>query len=188
MSLTTLDEHCALVVVDLQGGVRGLPYTHPVQEVIDRSASLARAFRERGLPVVVTVADSSHARPRRTDAGFAAPRALPEDWNVPVEELAVSEGDHLITKATWGSFAGTDLEGFLRSREVTQVVVTGVATGFGVESTARGAADRGLEVVVVTDAVTDMDAAVHECSVTRIFPRLGECATTDEVLAAIARR
>ncbi|WP_248794586.1 isochorismatase family protein [Pseudomonas sp. MWU13-2105] len=53
MALTTLDPNTALVVVDLQKGIVGLPVSHPIGEVIERARTLADAFRERGLPVVL---------------------------------------------------------------------------------------------------------------------------------------
>ena len=67
-------------------------------------------------------------------------------------------------------------------RGVTQVVLTGVATSAGVESTARSAYDLGYNVTLVVDAMTDRDADAHRHSVEKIFPRLGETATTDDVL------
>ena len=70
----------------------------------------------------------------------------------------------------------------LRQRGVTQVVLTGVATVRGVESTARSAYDLGYNVTLVVDAMTDRDADAHHHSVEKIFPRLGETATTDDVL------
>jgi nicotinamidase-related amidase len=70
----------------------------------------------------------------------------------------------------------------LRQRGVTQVFLTGVATSLGVESTARSAYDHGYNVVLVVDAMTDRDADAHRHSVEKILPRLGETATTDDVL------
>jgi nicotinamidase-related amidase len=81
-----------------------------------------------------------------------------------------------------GAFHGTTLDAHLRDLGVTQVVVTGVATTVGVEGTARAAHEHGYHVVLATDAMTDRDADAHHNSVTRIFPRLGETATTAEIL------
>ena len=67
MPVTKLDDTCALIVIDLQKGVVGLPTVHPISEIVDRSARLARAFRERGLPVVLV--NVSGRAPGRTDAG-----------------------------------------------------------------------------------------------------------------------
>jgi nicotinamidase-related amidase len=68
---------------------------------------------------------------------------------------------------------------------VTQVVLVGIATSIGVESTARYASELGLNVTLVVDAMTDMNADAHTNSITRIFPRLGETGTTQEVLALL---
>ena len=96
--------------------------------------------------------------------------------------------DHIVTKQRWGAFHGTDLNDFLRQHGVTQVVLTGVATSIGVESTARSAYDLGYHVTLVVDAMTDRDAAAHQHSVEKIFPRLGETATTNDVLKLVTPR
>jgi nicotinamidase-related amidase len=179
MALTKLDDTSALIVVDLQKGIAGLPAVHPVGEIIDRCAQLARAFRERALPVVLV--NVSGRAPGRTDAGV--PRFSPAaDWSELVPELEPRPGDYIVTKQRWGAFLGTALDDYLRGRGVTQVVLTGVATTAGVESTARSAYDLGYHVTLVVDAMTDRDAAAHEHSVDKIFPRLGETATAGEVL------
>ena len=94
-------------------------------------------------------------------------------------------GDAVVTKHNWGAFHGTDLDVQLRRRGVTQIVLTGIATSIGVESTARAAYEHGYHVTVVTDAVGDRSLEAHENSVSHIFPRLGETGTTDEVLALL---
>lgn len=68
---------------------------------------------------------------------------------------------------------------------MTQVVLAGIATSIGVESTARAAHEHGYNVVLVTDAMTDRDPDAHEHSIGKIFPRLGETATTSEVLTML---
>jgi nicotinamidase-related amidase len=70
----------------------------------------------------------------------------------------------------------------LHQRGVTQIVLTGVATSAGVESTARSAHDLGYHVTLVVDAMTDRDSASHTHCVEKIFPRLGETAKTEDVL------
>jgi nicotinamidase-related amidase len=179
MPLTKLDDTCALIVIDLQKGIVGLPTVHPVREIIDRSAQLARAFRERGLPVVLV--NVSGMAPGRTDAGRPT-FSFPADWTELVPELDRQPGDHVVTKQRWGAFLGTDLDDHLRRRGATQVVLTGVATSIGVESTARSAYDLGYHVALVVDAMTDRDADAHRHGVEKIFPRLGETANTDDVL------
>jgi nicotinamidase-related amidase len=180
--LTTLDPTPALVVIDLQRGIVGLPTAHPSGEVVARAARLAAAFRRAALPVVLV--NVTGGAPGRTDAG---PRGgdRPPDWAELVDELAPGPGDLLVTKERWGAFSEPALDRELRARGVTQVVIAGIATSIGVESTARSAHELGYHVVLTTDAMTDMDPAAHENSVARIFPRLGETATTDEILAML---
>jgi nicotinamidase-related amidase len=179
MPLTKLDSTAALVVIDLQKGIVGLPTVHPVGEIIARTAQLARAFRERGLPVVLV--NVTGRAPGRTDAG--APKfSFPADWSELVPELQQHPEDRLVSKQRWGAFIGTSLDEDLRQRGVTQIFLTGVATSAGVESTARSAYDYGYNVVLVGDAMTDRSEEAHCHCVEKIFPRLGETETTGNVL------
>ncbi|BDZ51559.1 hydrolase [Frondihabitans sucicola] len=186
MTLSTLDPTTALIVVDLQNSVTTIPVApHSADVVVENSRRLLDAFRARGLPVVLVNVDGR--APGRTEgaprpAASAEPPADPTGF---VARLDRRESDHVVTKRTWGAFTRTDLETHLRSLGVTQVVVTGIATTAGVESTARQAHEAGFHVALATDAMTDMSAEAHENSVTRIFPRLGETGTTDEILALL---
>ncbi len=148
-------------------------------EIVSRAAQLARAFRERDLPVVLV--DVAGRAPGRTDAGI--PKfSFPPDWMELVPELKQQPSDILITKQRVGAFLGTSLNDTLRQRGVTQVFLAGVATASGVEATARSAYDLGYNVVFVVDAMTDMNADAHRHSVETTFPRLGETDTTENVL------
>jgi nicotinamidase-related amidase len=179
MPLTRLDTIPALIVIDLQKGSVGLPTVHPTAEIVDRSAQLARAFRDRGMPVVLV--NVTGAAPGRTD--IARPKFLfPDDWTELVSELEQHPGDHVVSKQRVGAFIGTSLEEYLRQRAVTQVVLTGVVTSGGVEATARSAYDYGCHVVTVVDAMTDRDADAHRHSVERIFPRISGTDTANSVL------
>lgn len=179
MPLTTLDAVAALVVIDLQKGIAGLQTVHPAAEIIERSARLARFFRERGLPVVLV--NVTGRAPGRTDAARPA-LSFPPDFAEIVPGLGPQPSDILVTKQRVGAFLGTSLDEALRSRGVTQVFLTGIATSGGVEATARSAYDLGYNVVFVTDAITDRDAEAHHYSSEKVFPRLGEMDTTDGVL------
>ena len=191
MPITTVDDRTALVVIDLQRGIAAMPtQPHASADIIERSARLAGAFREHGLPVVLVRVsfrpDGSDAPPGRTEAGAGASR--PEGWDVIVDELAGHDEDIVVTKRNWGAFHGTDLDVQLRRRGVTQIVLTGIATSMGVESTARAAYEHGYHVTLAVDAMGDRSQEAHQGSVERIFPRLGETGTTDDVLAALAAR
>lgn len=185
MALSQLDDHAALIVIDLQKGILNYPTIHPVPEIVARAAELARAFRTRGLPVVLVNVTAS--APGRTQSGPPAV-SRPPDWAELVPELERSPSDIVITKQRWGAFTGTALDAELRRRGVTQVFVTGVSTSAGVESTARSAHEHGYHVVLVTDAMTDRDPDTHRHSIDKIFPRIGEAATTAEVLQRLTAR
>ncbi|MFL9920004.1 isochorismatase family protein [Paraburkholderia fungorum] len=179
MAVTTLDAKTALLIIDLQRGIVALPTAHPTAEVVTHSASLADAFRRHGLPVVlVNVAGGAPGRAEqaRHNGDF------PADFAELVPEVNQQPSDHLVTKRTWGAFTNTDLEAYLRKQGVTQVVLVGVATSIGVESTARFAHELGFNVSFAVDAMTDLNADAHTNSIARIFPRLGETGTTQDVL------
>lgn len=181
MPLTKLDEKPALIVIDLQKGILALPTAHPSHNITDRSAVLARAFRLRGYPVIlVNVAGGA---PGRTDQRHSF--NPPADWTELAPELGRHPRDHVVTKLRWGAFHETGLHQHLNGLGVTQVVLCGIATSIGVESTARYAYEHGYHVVLVEDAMTDLDAEAHHHSVRRIFPKLGEVTHMGELLKAL---
>ena len=191
MPVTTLDPRTALVVIDLQKGIVAadtVPY--PTAEVVARAAQLADAFHAHDLPVVLVrvsrSADGGDAVPGRTETQRAA-RVPPQGWDAIVDELAGHPNDLLVTKRNWGAFYGTDLDLKLRRRGVTQIVLCGIATSIGVESTARAAYEHGYHLTLAVDAMADRHEAAHANSVQRIFPRLGETGTTAEILELLAK-
>jgi nicotinamidase-related amidase len=173
----------ALIVLDLQVATQGLPAVpNATPDIVSRSARLADGFRAKGLPVIwVTVGGGAKGRTQQQ----APTPELPENWSDLLPELGAQPTDHTLTKYAWGAFHDDRLEKLLAGLGVEQVVLTGVTTSFAVESTARAASERNYHVVVVTDAIGDMDAAAHENSVQRIFPNLGELGTTEDVLGKL---
>jgi nicotinamidase-related amidase len=182
MAVTTLDDSSALLVIDLQEGIVSLPTVEPAPAVVERAAELAAAFRAAGRPVVlVNVAGGA---PGRNELPKSSRTPAP-NWTDLVAQLGAVDGDHLVTKKTWGSFTGTDLHDYLQQAGITQVVLAGIATSIGVESTARSAYELGYHVTLVTDAMTDLDAEAHRNSVERVFPKLGETGSSSDVLALL---
>jgi nicotinamidase-related amidase len=178
MTLTSIDPTSALVVIDLQ---KGIVSAHNAPGMVKQAARLAAEFRRHDLPVVLV--NVTGRAPGRTDAG-QPPRttALPPGWADLIDELDVQPTDHLITKRRRSAFHDTGLDTLLRDLGVTQIVLAGISTSAGVESTARSASDYGYHVVLATDAMSDPDAESHRHSVERVFPKLGETATTAEVV------
>lgn len=189
MPVTALDPRTALVVIDLQKGIMGVPSIHPIAGVVEKTARLAEAFRAKSLPVVfVTVCfapDGADQLKLRTEQPGRMKMPPPPDFAELVPELGAKPDDVRVVKRNWGAFYGNDLDLQLRRRHITGIVLTGVATSIGVESTARAAHEHGYNVTFAVDAMTDLDATPHEISLTRIFPRLGETDTTEKILSML---
>jgi nicotinamidase-related amidase len=179
----------ALVLIDLQRGVTARQLApRSAAEVIRTSAKLAAEFRQRGALVVlvhVTFApDGADAPPRDVDEPFPQQKP-PAGWDQFVDEMTPQPGDLVITKRQWGAFYGTDLDLQLRRRGRDTIVIGGIATNFGVESTARDAWERGYRLLFVEDAMASMSAEDHGFAINRIFPRLGHVRSAAQVLAAV---
>ena len=186
MPLTILDPNTALIVIDLQKGIVSGNFATSIGEVIDRTRALIDVFRAKNLPVVlVNVAGRA---PGRTEQGPRSDMSFPDGWTDFLPQLDRQSSDIVVTKRSWDAFATTDLEGQLKARGVTQVVVTGVATSVGVEATARQAYEQGFHVTLALDAMTDIREEAHEYSIRNIFPRLGETGSTQEIIALLERR
>jgi nicotinamidase-related amidase len=184
MALTTLDPDTALIVVDLQKGIASSPFIHHIGEMVDRACAPISAFREHRLPVVhVNVAVRA---PGRTEQGPRHNGAFPEGWTDLIPELDQQSSDIPVTKRTWGACASTDLEQRLKSLGATRVVVTGVATGNGVEATARQAYEQGFNVTLAIDAMSDARAEAH--STRNVFPKLGETGTRRKFIELLGTR
>jgi nicotinamidase-related amidase len=185
MPSTELDRTTALVLIDLQ---KGIVTRVPSASVLANAASLAAAFRAAKLPVILVNVDFSRDRADmlqlRSDAS-APIGEVPPDFGELAGELDAQPGDLRITKRQWGAFYGTDLDLQLRRRRVEGIVLGGIATSIGVESTARAAMEHGYNVTFAVDAMADMKDVAHAHSVEHIFPRIGQVRTTQEILAAL---
>jgi nicotinamidase-related amidase len=187
---TTLDPATALVLIDLQHGITSLPTAHPSEAIVDRCARLADAFRANDKLVIATkvtfAGDGGDVIKTRTAESPTDLKPAP-DYGELRTEVGLSNGDIVVTKHGWSAFYGTELDLELRRRRVTGIVLAGISTSIGVESTARAANERGYELTIVTDAITDTDEGAHVNSLKAIFPRIAELATTEEVLTSLGR-
>jgi nicotinamidase-related amidase len=192
MNELNLDPRCtAIVVIDLQKGIvamaAGAP--HPTPSVVANCVNLLSACRRAGAhPVLVHVGGSPSGADLLhpvADEPMRGTAALPPDWSDLLPELGSSPSDTVILKRQWGAFYGTDLDLQLRRRGLTTIILCGIATEFGVESTARDAYERGYELVFAEDAMTGRTAESHANAITRIFPRLGRVRRTEEIVAAL---
>ncbi len=174
----------ALVLIDLQKGIVSMPSApRPTTEVIQTATDLASRFRAARAPVVLVnvayAADFGDALRQPVDQ----PRplsTLPAGWTDLVDGLAHST-DILVTKHQWGAFHGTDLDDQLRRRGITTIVLGGVSTNFGVESTARQGWERGYAIVIAEEATASSTAEMHAFSIEKILPRISRVAKAADI-------
>ena len=191
MNNTLIDRSkTALVVIDLQKGIVGrqtAPYASDI--VVKNTAAIAEAFRKNGMPVfLVRVAfslDGKDALRPVVDAPWPA-QTPPPGWADIVPEVGPKPGDFVITKHQWGAFYGTELDLEFRRRGITTIVMCGIATNIGVESTARFAYEYGYNQVFAEDAMAALSAEEHALTVTKIFPRIGLVRKTGDILADLS--
>ncbi|MBB6730415.1 hydrolase [Cohnella zeiphila] len=179
-------EKTALVVIDLQKGIVGYdtkPYA--ATDVVNRAASLAGAFREKGAFVVLVRVSSKDGKDMlhpKLDQQPPQPSARPADWAEIVSEIGAKDSDLLLTKRQWGAFHGTELDLQLRRRGIDTIVLCGIATGIGVDTTAREAFQLGYNQVFAEDAMSGITEEEHNYVVKTILPRIGRVRTTEQIL------
>lgn len=188
-------QRTALVLIDMQNDVvKGrLPLTQEQQQVMDNCARLLKAARQKGIEVFMVKVDRrpDMADNRQTPILGSEPRPAPSRMvegtygNQIVDELKPEPSDFIISKRRVSAFEGTHLDLMLRSHGIDTLILGGVATNWGVESTARSASDRDYKLLVVSDCCYSFKPDHHNFAVTTIFPFLGLVATTNELLKLI---
>lgn len=199
----------ALVIIDMQyvdahrdyGLGEALKQSHPevwdryfglVEEVVTPNCStLLELFRNLGeLVIHVTygpeLPDGSDLVPIRR-RGIKPPGLHPVGSFVHkiLPPLEPREGELVINKTSRSVFNSTAIETVLRNVGVETVIVVGVTTSSCVETTARDAADRGFQTVVVEDAVGELDEDSHNATLRQIAMRFGRVWTTEQVIAEL---
>lgn len=188
MPITGLDERTALVLIDLQRGISGLLGPEALAGPLAAAVELTTAFRARSLPVVLVRVNFSPdgADAPRNRTGVSRPTGRPPaDWTQPMPELDAQPTDLVVIKHQPGAFYGTDLDLQLRRRGITGIVLGGVATSLGVESTGRAGYDHGYNITFASDAMADFNPGAHEHSVNVTFPLFGEVDTTSAIISAL---
>ena len=178
----------ALVLIDLQNAVVGMnTVPHTAAQVVENSRKLADAFRVHSAPVVYVRVDLNDFMKLPVDQPHnMGDKPLPPVASEIAASAGFQPGDILITKRHWGAFSGTDLEQQLKNRGIDTVVLTGISTNVGVESTARQGTGLGFAFVLVEDACSAQDAEQHRYAFEEIFPRLTRVRSTEEVLTSLA--
>jgi len=188
MSLDLDPKKTALVAIDLQKGIVSMPaQPHAAADVISRTRQIAERLRAKGGVCVYVHVDMANFLQLPTDQPMRPPNVPPPppDASELVPEAGYQPSDILITKRHWGAFAGTDLELQLKQRNVTTILLTGISTNIGVESTARQGTGLGFAFIIVEDACSAREEPQHRWSFDQTFPRLARVRKTEEVLEAL---
>ena len=190
MSALELDpRRTAIVVNDLQKINTRLPGAPlPRETVVANVVRLLVAGRQAGAQPILIHAGGVDGIDRLSPTTDQPTRPVvprPADWSDLLPELNRQPGDVVILKRQWGAFYGTDLDLQLRRRRLETIIICGIATEHGVESTARDAFERGFELVFAADAMTGIHAECHTNSISRIFPHMGRVRATDEIIVAL---
>jgi nicotinamidase-related amidase len=183
-------EKTALVVIDLQSGIANSsrpcsPYT--CGQVVQNASNLINKFTEKGAFVVlvrVSSIDGKDMVKPNTDSK-TNPMQYPEGWDSLVPEIANTKNAHIITKRQWGAFYGTDLDLQLRRRGIDTIVLCGISTSIGVDTTAREAYQHGYNQIFVEDTMTASTKEEHEYVCKNIFPRIGKIRTCEEITLSL---
>lgn len=189
--MLTLDPRTtAFVLIDGQKGILSLPLQpHSAETVIANAVRIATVCKEAGgifARVRVSFSQGYEDKPRGlTDTPMVLPERLPEDWDEIPAPLAAVEAEVSVVKRQWSAFHGTELDLQLRRRGIETIVIGGVATSFGVESTARDGWQNNYSVVVAEDACSSMVPEIHAVSIAKTLPRVSRVRSTEEIVAAL---
>jgi nicotinamidase-related amidase len=181
-------EKSALVLIDLQNGIAGRelsPYAS--EEVIQNASKLVKAFSDKGAFIVlvrVSTIDGKDMVKPKTDLK-AAGMKYPEGWDNLVPEIADTKNAHIVTKRQWGAFYGTDLDLQLRRRGIDTIILGGISTNIGVDTTAREAYQHGYNQIFAEDAMTAITKEEHDYVCKYIFPKIGKIRTTKEIISSL---
>ncbi|WP_186418896.1 isochorismatase family protein [Bosea sp. CS1GBMeth4] len=193
MTLQLDPRKTALVLIDMQKGTLAFPLApYDRATIIASTAALGQAFAAAGaLIATVNVAfapDRSDLPPQAIDQPMMLPPGgFPPDWSELTPEIAALPAAVRVTKRHWSAFYGTELDLQLRRRRIETVVIGGIATNFGVESTARDAWQHGYDVIVAEDASTSVGADLHAFAVTSTLPRVARVRSVSQITAGLTR-
>ena len=190
-ALNLTPNETALVLIDLEHGIVGrdlAPYEG--KEVVEQCVKLAEATRQAGGTVVYVHVLMHEMLHPSVDKPMMPPGTPPPPTQA--SELVPEAGfqpstDILIAKRQWDAFYGTDLQAKLQAKHIKTIIMAGIATNMGVESTARSAFAQGYNVVLAEDAMSSMAKALHKFSIENLFPMLGRVRTTKEIMKALEK-
>ncbi len=201
MALAIDKGHTALLAMDFQndivhenGAFKDFGFAAMVKQndVLAKSARLLGAARRAGVKVIYPVIKYRPGYPERPAnsglfAGTIQANAIVEGtWGAEIHEsVAPQDGEPVVARRGVSAFYGSDLAALLATGGIDTLLLSDVATNFVVEGTAREAADRGYNVVIVGDCCASASQETHDVTLNTTLPLLSTISNLDEVIAAL---
>jgi nicotinamidase-related amidase len=153
-------------------------------EFLENTKKLINSAHKNNIPVFFT---TINPLPERFESAtrklMMKIRKMKMNWSPEGMQLAIAaeKQDIVLPKNTASIFIGTNFELMMRNAGITTLVFTGIATEFGIESSARDASNRGLFSVIAKDAVSSFNKEGHERSLKNMESMFATM-TTEEIL------
>lgn len=146
-----MSDASALLVIDMQAGLlHGPQVPHNKAQLLDHVSYLITSARTQQIPLFF----AQHTGPAGSPIAAGS-----ELWQI-APELPLLDSDRCFNKTRPSCFADTPLLAWLQNAGIKRLVIVGMKTEYCVDTTCRAAADRGFEVVLVSDAHSTTDNAV----------------------------
>ncbi len=192
-TLKIIPEKTAFISIDLQKGITSREMQpNKSNDVIKNAAKIAEVARANGIFVVlvnVTPFDGKDSlNPIVDNKPSWGNMTRSDDWSEIVPEMNPQKNDLKITKRQWGAFHGTELDLQLRRRGIDTIILCGISTNIGVETTAREAYQHGYNQIIAIDACTAMTEEEHISSEKHTFSRIARIRKTEDIVNAIMNK
>ncbi|HEX7665282.1 MAG TPA: isochorismatase family cysteine hydrolase [Polyangiaceae bacterium] len=190
-ALTIDPKHAALLVMDYQSMIVDMTGDQK-DALLANAKALIAAARKASVPVIYVVVGfrpgfpEVSARNLTFSAAAKSGRFQPGSKAMDIHEAVAPQGEEVVvTKHRVGAFPSTDLDMVLRAKEVTTLILAGIATSGVVLSTLRQAADLDFRIVVAKDACADTDPEVHRVLMDKVFARQATVTSSADVITAL---
>lgn len=183
--MITFHKKRALILIDWQEGILNLTQLPQKDQIHQNVVQLVRSFQDNKHPVAFVTVMPDGAWLKTPKEIPTSNKNLPDNFAALHPDLKPTANDWLIRKHQWSAFIQTKLPELLKEHKITQLFFAGISTSIGVEGSVRDASPLGYELVLVTDAMLDMDQNCHNHSVENIFPRLGLVTQLKEVIKKV---
>ena len=173
---------CVLLVIDMQQYF--LPIASPI---VGNVLSMVEACRSKGVRVIFT--RHGHRKISK-DGGMLAKwwgdciQYGSREWEL-IEGLSYDDTDELLDKNRYSAFFGTGLDESLRSRNIDELIITGVMTNCCCETTARDGFVRDYRIFFVSDATATVEEELHTASLKNLAYGFAHILSTEELLGYI---